>query len=101
MTFSTEQEFSQQLNTNFRVFVEAQRPIDLMLVEVKPYAKKAQEQRGMERFSLCFDGPADILLPQNLYKLTHADLGEMEIFLVPIAQNPDGFRYQAVFNFYV
>lgn len=99
MTFSTEQEFSQHLNTNFRVSVEAQRPIDLMLVEVKPYAKKDQEQQGMERFSLYFDGPADFFLPQSLYTLTHAALGEMEIFLVPIAQTPNGFRYQAVFNF--
>jgi hypothetical protein len=101
MATLTEQEFSQHLNTIFRVKLDTPQPIDLKLVEVKGYAKKAEEASGMERFSLYFDGPADVMLEQHLYPLKHDAMGELEIFLVPIAKTADGFRYEAVFNYYV
>jgi len=101
MATLTEQEFSQHVNTNFHVNLGTPQPIDLKLVEVKGYAKKAEETQGMERFSLFFTGPADVMLQQHLYPLKHDAMGEFEIFLVPIAQNADGFRYEAVFNYHI
>jgi len=100
MATLTEQEFSQHVNTNFRLKLDTPQPIDLKLVEVKGYAKKAEEESGMERFSLFFTGPADVLLQQHLYPLAHEVMGEMEIFLVPIGRTADGFRYEAVFNYF-
>jgi hypothetical protein len=48
-------------------------------------------------FTLLFDGPYG--LPQRIYRLEHATLGQMELFLVPIAPGRDGAaRYEAVFN---
>ena len=38
------------------------------------------------------------MLPQAIYGLRHADLGLLEIFIVPIAQRADGVRYQAIFT---
>ena len=100
MAILTEQEFSQHVNTNFRLNLDTPQPTDLKLVEVKGYAKKGDEQSGMERFSLFFTGPADPFLPQHLYSLAHDVMGEFEIFLVPLGQKADGFRYEAVFNYY-
>ena len=100
MATLTEQEFSQHVNTIFRVNLETPQPIDLKLVEVKGYAKKAEEASGMERFSLVFTGPPDVMLQQYLFPLQHDVMGEMEIFLVPIAKTDEGFRYEAVFNYY-
>src|SRR2546426_5946773 len=100
MATLTEQEFSQHVNTNFRLKLDTPQPIDLKLVEVKGYAKKAEEESGMERFSLFFTGPADVLLQQHLYPLAHEVMGEMEIFLVPIGRTADGFRYEGVFNYF-
>ena len=54
----------------------------------------------MERFSVFFDGPSHVRLPQLLYSLKHAKMGEFEIFLVPISGNEKGFRYEAVFNYF-
>jgi hypothetical protein len=54
----------------------------------------------MERFSVFFNGPGSVRLPQRLYALQHAQMGEFEIFLVPISGNEKGFRYEAVFNYF-
>lgn len=53
---------------------------------------------GRQPFSLIFVGPGEPMLPQAIYALQHADLGVLEIFVVPIARNDDGARYQAVFT---
>lgn len=97
----TENEFSQHLNTKYRVNVEAPKPVELELVEVKTYADKDKpgEQGGMERFSIYFLGPADLFLPQGMYQLTHERMGDFELFIVPIKQEELGFRYEAVFNY--
>ena len=54
----------------------------------------------MERFSAVFSGPPDIFLPQQTYRVSHPEMGEFEIFLVAIGQEADGFRYEAVYNYY-
>ncbi|PYS89450.1 MAG: hypothetical protein DMF64_17670 [Acidobacteria bacterium] len=96
----TEASFIQQLNTKFRVLVDAPRPIELELVEVKGWRGQAEEQRGMERFSVFFKGPGDILMPQHTYTLEHEQLGTFDIFLVPTTPDESGFRYEAVFNYF-
>ena len=53
---------------------------------------------GREPFSLVFRGPREPLLPQAIYALRHAGLGALEIFLVPIARDADGGRYEAIFT---
>src|ERR1044072_8955996 len=96
----TEAEYSRNLNTKFRLLVDAPQPIDLTLVEVTPRKVESHEQQGMERFSAVFMGPREILLPQQIYRVSHSDMGEFDIFLVALGQEPEGFRYEAVYNYY-
>ncbi len=98
--FPTEANFAQHLNTNFRVELESSQAVELKLIAVTPRAVEAHEEAGMERFSVTFAGPADVLLPQQIYRVTHPEMGELEIFLVPIGKEADGFRYEAVYNYY-
>jgi hypothetical protein len=49
-------------------------------------------------FSLRFTGPREPPLEQRLYTLQHATLGELLLFLVPIAQDANGRTYEAVFT---
>ena len=93
-----EAEFSKHVNTKFRVAVEP--PVELELTVVKGYLSKAGEQTGMERFSAFFRGPGDRYLQQKIYSLEHEQMGAFELFLVPVSQDQDGFRYEAVFNYY-
>jgi len=96
----TEEEFSKHVNTKFRARLDPEVGIDLELTEVKGYMSKQHEQPGMERFSLYFNGPAEPFLPQLLYTFEHEQMGEFEMFLVPIAKSDAGFRYESVFNYF-
>lgn len=96
----TEEEFSKHVNTLFRINLDAEAPVDLELVEVKPYMKNPSDQDGLERFSVFFKGPGKPFLPQHTYTLSHHGMGTIDIFLVPIGPDGDGFLYEAVFNYF-
>jgi len=98
-TDMTEQGFSHHLNSTFQLNLE-DHTIELKLVEVNAYMPRKNEQAGMERFSIYFEGPPDRRLPQGLYHLEHADMGSLDLFLVPIAGDEKKFRYEAVFNYF-
>jgi hypothetical protein len=95
----TEEEFSKHIGTRFRPEL-GEHEVNLTLTEVKRYMPEPSEEKGLERFSVFFDGPSDVVLPQQTYHLQHEAMGEFDIFLGPIAQNANGFRYEAVFNYY-
>src|SRR5262245_5730138 len=94
----TEQEFTKHLNTRFRVTSE--QPLELELTSVKGYLSKANDESGMERFSVFFYGPGDRYLRQQVCSLEHDVMGAFELFLVPIARDEKGCRYEAVFNYF-
>lgn len=98
--FQTEEEFRQHLNTPFRLQVNAPKPIDLTLVAVESRPSGATEQQGMERFSVFFLGSPEFLLPQSTYRVAHPEMGEFDVFLVAIGKEADGYRYEAVYNYY-
>ena len=47
---------------------------------------------------LIFGGAVDKFLGQGTFDVAHPDMGMFPLFLVPVAREPDGFRYEAVFN---
>ncbi len=47
-------------------------------------------------FRLEFTGPAQPILPQGIYRFTAPD-ADHEIFVVPIASDSQGTRYEAIF----
>ena len=91
--------FANQLNTSFKVKLP-DRDLDLRLADVTQYMPQLGERKGMERFSLFFEGPPDALLPQAVYSMTHDSLGTVDIFIVPIAGDTKKIRYEAVFNYF-
>ena len=97
---TSEERFRESLNTKFRVRAEVPRPVELELVEVRSYEPGENDERGMERFSLFFRGPADIFVPQGTYTLEHEKMGALDIFVVPVARDASGFLYESVFNFF-
>ncbi|HEX8179658.1 MAG TPA: hypothetical protein VF525_08975 [Pyrinomonadaceae bacterium] len=94
----TQENFARHLHTKFRVRVNAPRPVELELVEVRGWMSLAWEQTSMEQFSIFFAGPPDLLLPQHLYTLEHEQMGTLDIFIVPVGRDASGVRYEAVFN---
>ena len=49
-------------------------------------------------FSLRLLGPRAPLLSQGIHRLTHAEMGVLELFFGPIASGPDATTYEAVFG---
>ncbi len=49
---------------------------------------------GFEQFSLLFQGPAEPALEQGIYRFQHAKLGELDLFMVPVARNREGIQYE-------
>src|SRR4051812_36588677 len=46
-------------------------------------------------FNLIFVGPLDRVLPQATYQFVHPQLGDLDIFIVPIGPGAEGMRYEA------
>jgi hypothetical protein len=89
--------FAPHLKTVFTAEKEPGITIPLQLVEVVAGASHPR----VRQFSLVFRGPAEPRLAQHIFRLQHAVLGEMDLFLVPVGSEPEGVTYQAVFNRFV
>lgn len=67
----------------------------LTLVEVREMGQGSREGGA---YSVLFQSDLEEALPQMIYRVTHADIGENDIFLVPVAKQTAGVQYEAVFT---
>jgi Domain of unknown function (DUF6916) len=88
--------FAPHVGTNFRLEGN-DGALELTLTEATPGGIKDTRRGARAPFSLTFRGPAQPVLPQRIYRLDHAALGGLDIFLVPIGADPEGVTYEAVF----
>lgn len=54
--------------------------------------------RNAGTYSVLLAGPEDPFLPQQMWPLSHPEIGEHQIFLVPIGRDDSGYQYEAVFS---
>lgn len=87
-------DFETRLGTVFTMTSD-NRETPIELVEVTTGPPRAE---GRQPFSLVFRGPANEVWPQRMYRIAVPDLGEMDVFLVPIGPDSAGQRYEAVFG---
>jgi hypothetical protein len=90
----TRESLAENLNTKFRVAFASDEPLEIELIEVS----ELNRVRNSEQFSAVFRGALNFFLQQSIHHLEHERLGALDLFLVPIAREADGFRYEAVFN---
>jgi len=97
--------FSQHLDQIFTIHIDGMDPVELTLTEVEitklstldaRYGLSPEEWRTP--FSLMFRGPYDPLLPQRLYDFSHPEMGDFQIFIVPLGRGKTGTTYQSVFT---
>ena len=94
LTDATHELFNDVVGDSFSIVAEGATAIELASVEVRP----SPDSAARAPFILTFQGPVEALLPQSIYVLEHNKLGQLEIFLVPIAQDDHHVLYEAVFN---
>ena len=88
--------FEPCVGDGFRLEFADHPPVDLTLVEAAPGPWQPAE--GPTAFRLEFSGPPDPVLEQRTYRMTHDGLGNLDIFIVPIARTDEKTTYEAIFN---
>jgi len=88
-------QFAACLNQEFEI-VFTDGALAVKLSEARPLGVRPESIR--EPFALSFVADRPLRLPQGIYKMRHAQLGEMEIFLVQIAADHTSSSFEAVFN---
>jgi hypothetical protein len=92
----TIESFEPHVGTSFALHAGT-RTIELRLTRAAKVMESEAAQLSRTPFSLYFLAP--VLLPQRIYRLTHEGFAEpLDIFLVPIARDADGFTHEAVFT---
>jgi len=89
----THENFTNYLNTEFQVERDGEQT-QLFLTEISDLRKTERQ----EQFSIVFRGPLDRVLSQGLHRFRHDQMGEFELFIVPIKRSAEDYQYEAVFN---
>ena len=73
----------------------------LSACEETPYTLPAEWEEDVKRtpFTLLFhDADTSRYAPQQVFTLRHPELGELELFMVPLGPDEQGMRYEAVIS---
>lgn len=90
--------FEPLVGTSFWAGLPPGGKVELRLVRVGKVMESVAAQLPRHPFSLFFIGPGSYKLEQSIYHLTHDTMGELDIFLVPVAQHGNTYEYEAVFT---
>ena len=85
---------TEQIGSIFDVVSEGKTIFTVVLEKINIHIQTKQHQN----FSLYFRGPLQPSVTQGIQTIVHPKFGTSEIFFVPIAKDPDGYLYEAVFN---
>ncbi len=92
----TIESFQPHVGTTFWAHVDGRR-IELRLTGAMKVMESDAARLKRNPFSLYFLAP--LLLPQQIYRLTHDAFDEpLDIFLVPITKEANGYSHEAVFT---
>ena len=92
----TIESFEAHVGTSFWLHA-GDRTIELRLTHAAKVMESEAARLTRTPFSLFFLAP--VLLPQQIYRLTHEGFAEpLDIFLVPIGRDASGFTHEAVFT---
>ncbi len=90
-------DFQPHKGTSFRVTVE-DGTIEATLIDVIGNRGDTVSETDRSPFSAVFRLAEDTPPVQQIYRLEHAVMGPLDLFLVPIGPDDDGMRFEAVFS---
>jgi hypothetical protein len=92
-----QQDYQTQLNTVFELPLES-GSLALKLIAVDSVTADTLENGQVDPFSAVFETEVAGSVEQGTYTLTHSEVGEITLFIVPIGPADSGMRYEAVFT---
>ena len=94
----TIESFEPHVGTSFWAEFPNGAKVELRLVRAAKVMESEAARLTRTAFSLYFDGPKSIFLPQQIYHLTHPAMDALDIFLVPVGEDAETYKYEAVFT---
>jgi hypothetical protein len=89
------EDFSGKIGEKFQLRLDSGETAEIELIEA---AGTGGNPLKRPPFSIVFRVPEDAIHEQKIYRLEHAELGEMDLFLVPLGPGETGMRWEAVFT---
>ena len=94
---ATVDDFSGLVGKRFSMRTEGGIASHIKLIEANsPKGRRAPRFRR-EHFSIVFDVPDNIKLTDGLYRVSHPQIGTMDLFMVPVDQPEKHNRLEAIF----
>ncbi len=92
-------DFDPHVGDEFELELGGEQALSLELVSSEPLSSGTVDSATRTPFSLIFRSSGERRhAPQQIYTVRHAELGALEIFLVPIGPDEAGMCYEAVFT---
>jgi hypothetical protein len=90
-------DFTPHLHDHFTITLQDGQPYVLELVSVRELGE-ARQPTSRRPFSLHFINPrTDSYLGQRIYCLEHPQMGNLELFMVPLGPEQAVMRYEVIF----
>jgi hypothetical protein len=99
--YLTADSFSPHVGTQFSFSFNRFKTVQMKLVKVedlRPAAVKESTIVGKDCFSILFQGPSNLPLNQDSYRLKHPALGEFTLLVTPVYAKRPGLFYEAIIN---
>lgn len=95
----TKNDFDPCLGSAFHLELGSGNTASIELINVSGFSERSMRDGATrEPFSLVFRGAKELNIGQQIFKVSHPDLGSHEIFLVPLGADEHGMRLEAVFS---
>lgn len=91
--------FEPYVGEDFKV-TAGELELSMKLMEVTAGSEASRIPEGRETFSVIFVAPGGEVLEQQIFEVSHPEMGEMGLFLVPLGPEAagKGIRYEAIFT---
>jgi len=91
------EDFEAHVGANFTLDEEPFPPLQLVLETAKLLPQR-DSPASRPAFTLLFRCADPRILPQQIYRIAHQEMGSVSLFLVPVGQDEAGVKYESLFN---
>ena len=99
---ATSATFQPHVGERFDVTPKQGKPFEAVLssCEETSYGSPDERRQAAQRvpFSLVFHGPSTLPVGQQMCAFRHPQLGDFDLFIVPLGPDEQGMRYEAVIS---
>ena len=93
----TLEDFQPRLNQTFQLHA-GEQAVPVTLIETASIERSRGPKGARAPFHVLYQGPEEFPVPQGSYRFTAEGDFDCEFFIVPVAKEPAGYIYQAIFS---